>query len=344
MPEETIELSNFKQKGLNVVHLNIRSVIYKIDQIRMMISQAKIDVLCLSESWLNPNITDSELSIEGYKRFRKDRTLKKGGGILIYIKDSISYDPIETQVIPTNENVESGWIQLNLKFTKPILLGTIYKPPQTPVGQTLKTLTDILSKIQPTVPHEIYIIGDFNIDTSNATSPSSQKLKWFCIKNGLDQLISKPTRSSLKTSSTIDLILTNCKSKVPHFGTININISDHLAIFFNRKILTCKPTFKIIKGRSYSHYDKGKFIQDLQDINWHCIVEERNTTEKWCRFKNIFIDVCNVHAPMKDMKITQNKPKWLTNDLYELMNVRDTAYKKAKVSKSPPRLGNCKRD
>ena len=38
---------------------------------------------------------------------------------------------------------------------------------------------------------------------------------------------------------------------------------------------------------------------------------------------------------MKDMKITQNKPKWLTNDLYELMNVRDTAYKKAKVSKSP---------
>ena len=38
---------------------------------------------------------------------------------------------------------------------------------------------------------------------------------------------------------------------------------------------------------------------------------------------------------MKDMTITQNKPKWLTNDLYELMNVRDTAYKKAKVSKSP---------
>ena len=63
MPEETIELSNLKQKGLNVVHLNIRSVIYKIDQIRMMISQAKIDVLCLTESWLNPNRTDSELSI-----------------------------------------------------------------------------------------------------------------------------------------------------------------------------------------------------------------------------------------------------------------------------------------
>ena len=87
MPEETIELSNLKQKGLNVVHLNIRSVIYKIDQIRMMISQAKIDVLCLTESWLNPNITDSELSIEGYKIFRKDRTLKKGGGILIYKKE-----------------------------------------------------------------------------------------------------------------------------------------------------------------------------------------------------------------------------------------------------------------
>ena len=73
--------------------------------------------------------------------------------------------------------------------------------------------------------------------------------------------------------------------------------------------VTYKPTFKIIKGRSYSHYDKGKFIKDLQDTNWHCMVEERNTTEKWCKFKNIFIDVCDVHAPMKDIKNYSKKTK-----------------------------------
>ena len=44
--------------------------------------------------------------------------------------------------------------------------------------------------------------------------------------------------------------------------------------------VTYKSTLKIIKGRSYSHYDKGKFIQDLQDTIWDCIVQERNTNSK----------------------------------------------------------------
>ena len=77
MTEEIIELCDLKYKGLNVVHLNIRSIIYKIDQLKMIISQVKIDILCLTESWLNHNITDHELKIEGYKIFRKDRIKKE---------------------------------------------------------------------------------------------------------------------------------------------------------------------------------------------------------------------------------------------------------------------------
>ena len=296
MTEETIEVHDLKYKGLNVVHLNIRSIIYKLDQIKMIISQAKIDILCLTESWLNPNITDLEPSIEGYKIFRQDRINKRGGGILIYIKNCLKYDSIVPQgVISASEIMESCWIQLNLKYTKPILLGVIYKPPQTPVGKTIQILTDTLSKIQPTTPHELYILGDFNIDTSLPTSPNNQKLKWFCTKNGLDQLIKKPTRSTIKTDSTIDLIITNSKNKVPYYGTINTNISDHMAIFFNRKILFNKPSSKIIKGRSYRHFDKNIFLQDLHDTNWNYIEEETNTNAKWLKFKEKFIDICNTH-------------------------------------------------
>ena len=38
---------------------------------------------------------------------------------------------------------------------------------------------------------------------------------------------------------------------------------------------------------------------------------------------------------LKDLKVTQDKPKWLTNDIFELMNVQDNAFKKAKISKDP---------
>ena len=112
MAEEIIELCDIKYKGLNVVHLNIRSIIYKIDQIKMIISQAKIDILCLTESRLNPIVTDHELKTDL-------GTLK------------------------------SCWIQLNMKYTITILLGLLYKPPKSPVGQTIRILTELLAKIQP---------------------------------------------------------------------------------------------------------------------------------------------------------------------------------------------------
>ena len=122
---------------------------------------------------------------------------------------------------------------------------------------------------------------------------------------------------------------------MPYFGTININISDHMAIFFNRKILKNKHSHKIIKGRSYRQYNRDIFIQDLLNTNWDCILETMDTTDKWCKFKEIFVEICNSHAPLKDLNVTQDKPNWLTNDIFELMNVRDNAFKKAKTSKDP---------
>ena len=48
-------------------------------------------------------------------------------------------------------------------------------------------------------------------------------------------------------------------------------------------------------------------------------------------FKRIFITHSDKHAPYKDMNVTENKPHWLNNDLFELMNTRDALFKKAKV-------------
>ena len=72
-----------------------------------------------------------------------------------------------------------------------------------------------------------------------------------------------------------------------------------MAIFFNRKILKNKHSHKIIKGRSYRHYNRDIFIQDLQNTNWDCIVETMNTTDKRCKFKEILVEICNSHAPLR---------------------------------------------
>ena len=42
-----------------------------------------------TESWENNDITDAEFGLEGYVMFRKDRIGRRGGGVLLYIKETI---------------------------------------------------------------------------------------------------------------------------------------------------------------------------------------------------------------------------------------------------------------
>ena len=57
---------------------------------------------------------------------------------------------------------------------------------------------------------------------------------------GLNQLIEKPARSTLRTVSPIDHILTNLKEKVRKYGVISNGILDHDFIYCTRKIKTVK--------------------------------------------------------------------------------------------------------
>ena len=47
-------------------------------------------LISLTESHLNENILDAEININGFDLFRQDRQLAQKGGIITYIKDTIS--------------------------------------------------------------------------------------------------------------------------------------------------------------------------------------------------------------------------------------------------------------
>lgn len=69
--EETIELKRLK--GITMAHLNTRSLVNKIDELRLFFQGNKIDILTISETWLDGSIEDGEISISGYQMVRKDR-------------------------------------------------------------------------------------------------------------------------------------------------------------------------------------------------------------------------------------------------------------------------------
>ena len=85
-------------KGITVAHLNIRSINRKLEEVVRILAQGDIDILCLSETWLNAYIPDHMISICGYNQLRHDRTNESGkstgGGVMIYFKNYLDVSKI----------------------------------------------------------------------------------------------------------------------------------------------------------------------------------------------------------------------------------------------------------
>ena len=57
------------------------------------------------------DITDAELGLEGYVMFRKDRMGRRGGGVLLYVKDTIP--AYEIQLREGADCNEAIWCKLD---------------------------------------------------------------------------------------------------------------------------------------------------------------------------------------------------------------------------------------
>ena len=81
----------FQKRGMHFIHLNINSLLPKIDEIRYVAKLTNATVIGLSETKLDNTVLSSELEIEGYDLAISDRS-RRGGGVACFVKNSISYN------------------------------------------------------------------------------------------------------------------------------------------------------------------------------------------------------------------------------------------------------------
>ena len=83
---------------------------------------SNFDIFAGSESWLNDTIIDSEIAIEGYQVYRKDRPNSIGGGVCLYVKNE--YDFTVCHDLMFND-VEALWGELNVDSKKGTNIGDL---------------------------------------------------------------------------------------------------------------------------------------------------------------------------------------------------------------------------
>ena len=76
----------FNKRGLHLIHLNINSLLSKIDELRAIAKKSRAAVIGITESKLDESVTDEEINIDGYELIRSDRNRHGGGGSLLYQK------------------------------------------------------------------------------------------------------------------------------------------------------------------------------------------------------------------------------------------------------------------
>ena len=76
-----------------MILLIINSLLAHIDEFRIFISEADIDIISINETKLDSLINDNEVYIPGYEIVRKDRKTngRHGGGVCIYVRCNLNY-------------------------------------------------------------------------------------------------------------------------------------------------------------------------------------------------------------------------------------------------------------
>jgi hypothetical protein len=107
------EFDNLKNaKGLKIAHLNVNGLLHKIDQLRLLTLRTKIDILAITESKINSDVTDAEIYIPNYNLLRLYRD-RHGGGVAIYCHENLS---LFAQTNMSNNEYESLWVKIKLSL------------------------------------------------------------------------------------------------------------------------------------------------------------------------------------------------------------------------------------
>lgn len=320
---------SFKNKGLHIIHINSRSLISKLEEIKILAFKTKAAIICVTETWLDDSVAEPEIEIKGYQVIRKDRN-RKGGGVCLYIKTSLAFNQRNDLEI---EELEAIWCEILLPKTKPIVVGCCYRPPKQ--SNFLELLEENILKFS--YDAEIIILGDMNICLHKKIGHMYKKYVNILKMYGMEQMISEVTRETRTSIAILDHILCSKTEKISQHGVMPLGISDHYMTYCTRKVVKeCINNHNSIKIRSMKKYTAQAFNEKLESENWSYVYEAKTIDEAWNKFRDILIKVIDKVAPLKEIRIKQRTEPWITAEILDKIRERDrllVEYKRDKNNK-----------
>ena len=103
-------------------------------------------------------------TIPNYNLILRPHIYKKGGGIAILVNRKIKYLTQEDLILTENRNFESVFIEIIFKIQKNIIMGSLYRPPNTSETEFLISYNELINKFKLESKKEVVLSLDHNLD------------------------------------------------------------------------------------------------------------------------------------------------------------------------------------
>jgi exonuclease III len=255
-----------RQNKLTILHQNICSIRNKVTEMEVLlkIELKKVDILCLTEHWLNAQALHC-INIAGFKLIssfcRKD---SKHGGSSIYIKNGIV-----TREINHFPNVcEEKTFELSLIDlpTFNVNIVCIYRSPGSKPEIFMEKLELVIQKLLK--KRKILILcGDWNIDFLSEDSVKKDLME-LLLRYNLENTVKAPTRLTPNTKTLLDVIIINKAYYTTPATIVELGLSDHQAQMLSILGKIQSKTYNRILKRVYSENSISEFKHSLSNENW----------------------------------------------------------------------------
>ena len=241
--------------------------------------------------------------------FRKDRIGRRGGGVLLYIKETIP--AYEVQLQEEADCNEAIWCKLVTGHTT-VTTEVVYRCPNI-TKQNNEKIHNAISEVSK---GDCIIMGDFNHgnikwDTLQSSGVEDQTFLCLVQDNFLTQHVLEPTRAA----RILDIVLSSQKEFVDNVVIQEpLGSSDHNQLHFYIKIKSDKTKVKQCR-RDFRKCNYKEIRKHLAHIDWNDKMKNKTATECWNILRGEIDSAIDGYVPMKKQG-KRSKKKHLSKEAF----------------------------
>ena len=327
-----------KQRVINehsvmCMQANVRSILnrHKREELQLMMLEQNVDILGITESWMHGTVNDAEVSMIGYRMFRKDREMNsaaskcRGGGVLLYIREDIVAVEVSSERDKMNESV---WVRINKEGREDdsVVIGVCYRSPACLREEAISLMNSISEHAGNS---RCLIMGDFNYADIDWNLWQAGSLGREFMDFAHDLFLTQHVEEGTREGNVLDLVFSTEPEMVEDVKVVNpVDNSDHCAVFWKLILRT------EIEGRNQVAYDYGrgdysKVIEEMKKVDWEKEFQAKNVNDAWQRFLKKFLGCREKYVPRRKVK-KRKMPRWMRKGIGKLIRKRNRKWEKFK--------------